>query len=212
MSSSIPTPDRQTFRSVVADVAARAKERLPQAVNGRLENAVKLVLAGDVVFCADGTIEVASASDPLKVYTLAGQACDCQDFAYGQAPEGWCQHRIAAGIQKRVQELLPVPEDASGTTAPAASLPEAPASVNVHLTIAGRQVQLTLRDTDETRLLARLEEVLQRFPLPQAAAQPLSQGKCWCQIHQCVMQENHKEGRTWYSHKTTDGWCTGRRR
>src|SRR2546428_36537 len=47
----------------------------------------------------------------------------------------------------------------------AASLPEAPASVNVHLELAGRQVQLTLRDSDEGRLLARLDAILQRFPL-----------------------------------------------
>ena len=36
---------------------------------------------------------------------LVGTTCDCQDFTRGQAPEGWCQHRIAAGIHKRVQEL-----------------------------------------------------------------------------------------------------------
>ena len=46
-------------------------------------------------------------------------------------------------------------------SAPAAPpLPEAPASVNVHLTIHGRQVQLTLRDTGEGRLLVRLDAVL----------------------------------------------------
>ena len=211
---------RETFRQAVADVAAKAKAILPQAVNGRVESAVKLVLAGDVFFCADGTVKVGSASDPAKTYTLAGHACDCQDFAYGQAPEGWCQHRIAAGIQKRVQEVLgqtvcdpdnvhtPASVPQCEGQPPPAPLPEARASVNVHLTIAGRQVQLTLRDHNEARLLVRLEEVLQRFPLPQ----PPSQGKDWCSIHNVAMQENHKEGRVWYSHKTADGWCKGRRR
>ena len=90
--SPLLTPDRQTFRAVVADAAAKAKAKLPEAVNGRVESAVKLVLAHDVIFLEDGTIEVGSSSDPLKTYTLAGHACDCQDFAYGQAPEGWCQH------------------------------------------------------------------------------------------------------------------------
>jgi hypothetical protein len=85
------TPDRTQYRALVAQVATKAREKLPPAVNGRVESAVKLVLAGDVVFCADGTVEVGSASDPTKTYTLAGQACDCQDFVYGQAPEGWCQ-------------------------------------------------------------------------------------------------------------------------
>ena len=100
--------DRQTFRQLVAAIAAKAKAKLPEQVNGRIESAVKLVLAHDVLFLEDGTVEVGSASDPLKTYTLAGHACDCQDFAYGQAPEGWCQHRIAAGIAKRVHQLLPV--------------------------------------------------------------------------------------------------------
>jgi len=68
------------------------------------------------------------------------------------------------------------------------------------------RVQLTLRDHDEVRLLARLEAVLQRYPQPQP---PASQGQGWCAVHNTAMQENHKEGRTWYSHKTDQGWCKG---
>ena len=99
-------PERQTFRALVAAVAARAKGKLPASVNGRVESAVKLVLGGDVFFLDDGTVEVGSASEPLKTYTVAGKACDCQDFAYGRAPQGWCQHRLAVAIQQRVQEQL----------------------------------------------------------------------------------------------------------
>ena len=95
--------------------------------------------------------------------------------------------------------------------APTAPLPEAPASVNVHLDLAGRQVQLTLRDSDEGRLLARLDAVLQRFPLvatPTSAQAPAAEG--WCRTHGVQMRQNHKDGRTWYSHKTAEGWCKGR--
>jgi hypothetical protein len=92
MSTTTLTPDRQTFRALVADVAARAKAKLPASVNGRIERAATLVLLHDVTPQADGTILVGSSTDPLKTYTLAGQACDCQDFAYGKAPEGWCAH------------------------------------------------------------------------------------------------------------------------
>jgi hypothetical protein len=81
--------------------------------------------------------------------------------------------------------------------------------VNVHLTIAGRQVQLTLRDSDEWRLLQRLEEVLQRFPQPQAPAQS-SQAEGWCSKHGIQMKQTTKEGRSWWSHKTAEGWCKGR--
>jgi hypothetical protein len=50
------------------------------------------------------------------------------------------------------------------------ALPEAPASANVHVTLAGRTVQVTLRDSDEQRLLARLEALLQRFPVDTSGA------------------------------------------
>lgn len=45
------------------------------------------------------------------------------------------------------------------------TLPEAPASVNVRVQIQGREVQITLRDVDEERLLDRLAKVLERFPV-----------------------------------------------
>jgi hypothetical protein len=119
-----------TFRQTVAEVAARAKERLPEAVNGRIEGAVKLVLSHDVVRLDDGTIEVGSSTDPMKVYTLTGQACTCKDFTDGKAPEGWCCHRIAAGIAKRVQELLPPEPELGGiSTTDATPRPEAPVAV-----------------------------------------------------------------------------------
>ena len=229
-----PTTDRQTFRALVADVAAKAKEKLPMAVNGRIESAVKLVLWQDVEPQDDGSILVGSASDPGKTYRLVGHTCECQDFTRGQAPEGFCQHRIAAGIFKRVQQLLaqpavpvepqmvpePFPDNDPGDPEPVATpaLPEAPASVNVRVTIAGREVQWTLRDTDEARLAVRLEELLQRYPLPQPAPAPTSQGpsqgqgKGWCAKHQTQMKLNHGEdGRSWYSHRTAEGrWCKGR--
>jgi hypothetical protein len=120
-----------------------------------------------------------------------------------------------------------MPQPDATVAAPPAPLPEAPASVNVHITIAGRQVQLTLRDTDEVRLLARLEEVLQRFPLPQPPAQPQGQALSpqqhnaaamhrtvtdFCPIHQVAMKENTKDGRRWFSHydETAGRWCKGR--
>jgi hypothetical protein len=198
--------DRQQYRDLVAQVAAKAKAILPQDVNGRVESAAKLVLNHDIEVLADGSIQVGSRSDPARVYQLVGTTCDCQDFTHAQAPQGWCQHRIAAGIDKRVRELLaalPAPPPA----AHAAPLPEAPASVNCHLTIAGRQVQLTLRDSDESRLLARLEAVLQRFPLPEKTSEP---GEGWCTVHHVSMRQTTKDGRTWWSHKTEQGWCKGK--
>ena len=225
-----PLTARQTFRETVAAVAEKAKAALPTAINGRLEAATKLVLLHDVMPQADGSILVGSSSDAMKSYLLTGQSCECQDFTRGQAPDGWCQHRIAAGIHKRVGELLPpqpvVPDilepwpDNDVEEPPPAPvpqpLPEAPASCNVYVMISGHKVQVTLRDGDEQRMLDRLQILLDRYPAPQVAPQAppaQGQGKEWCSTHQVAMHWNEgKEGRKgWYSHRTDDGsWCKGR--
>ena len=88
------------------------------------------------------------------------------------------------------------------------ALPEAPASVNVHVTLAGRQVQVTLRDTDEQRLLARLEQLSQRFPAVEDTPQAPPQG--WCPKHGIQMRLNHGAHGSWCSHKTAQGWCKGK--
>jgi hypothetical protein len=77
--------------------------------------------------------------------------------------------------------------------------------------LEGRQVQITLRDTDEARLLQRLTTLLQQYPVPQAPPASTPTGGSWCAVHQVSMKENQKQGRTWYSHQTPDGqWCKGR--
>jgi hypothetical protein len=84
--------------------------------------------------------------------------------------------------------------------------------VNVHLELAGRQGQLTLRDADEGRVLARLEAVLQRFPLVVQPTATAARPDGWCAKHGVQMKLNHgKDGRLWHSHKTPEGtWCKGK--
>lgn len=217
-------PDRAAFREAVAQIAAKATEKLPEC-NGRVDSAVKLVLAGDVEVLDETRTRVYSASNGVSSYDIANGVCTCVDFP--RAPHGFCKHRLAAAIYRRALALCPAePEtDQEPTSAPQptvetshtcdtpTALPEAPASVNCHITVAGRQVQLTLRDTDEGRLLARLEDVLQRFPVEQPASQPQGQGKDWCAIHGVPMRWNEgKDGRKgWYSHRTAQGqWCRGK--
>ena len=214
------TPARQAFRAAVAEIAAKAKETLPEC-NGRVDKAVAIVLAGDVELLDGGKAKVASQSNGTMAYFVVNGTCECRDFA--KAPSGWCKHRIAAGLAKRVTARVRAPLDAPATgqatapsqptpaqaspAVPSTPLPEAPASVNIHLELAGRQVQLTLRDSDEGRLLQRLEAVLQRFPL---VVKPTDETPR-CPKHGVVMKLNHdKDGSTWYSHKTADGWCKGR--
>jgi hypothetical protein len=217
-------PARAVWREAVAEIAEKAKARLPEC-NGRVDSAVKIVLAGDVELLDGGKAKVASQSNGATVYHIVNGTCDCKD--YSKAPSNWCKHRIAAGIQKRATALAKhklaqldsvstghteapsQPAPAQPQASPATStppLPEAPASVNVHLELAGRQVQLTLRDSDEGRVLARLDAILQRFPV---AAQPVDETPR-CPKHGVPLVLQHgKDGRTWYSHKTADGWCKG---
>ena len=157
----------------MAEVAERAKAALPEA-SGRIDSAVKMVLAGDVELQPDGTAKVASQSNGQTVYHIVNGACDCKDFP--KAPRGFCKHRLGYAIAKRAitlakQKLEQLdgtangqqPAEAPKADAPVMALPEAPASCNVYVTLAGRKVQVTLRDSDEQRLLARLEKLLQRF-------------------------------------------------
>jgi hypothetical protein len=93
------------------------------------------------------------------------------------------------------------------------ALPEAPASVNVRLVLAGREVQWTLRDHDEARLATRLEALLARYPVTQPPVQASSPAAGWCAKHGVQMPWNAgKEGRKgWHSHRTAEGqWCKGK--
>ncbi len=170
---------RQAWREAVATVADKAKATLPEC-NGRVDSAVKIVLAGDVELLEDGKAKVASQSNASTAYFVVNGECQCKDFP--KAPQGFCKHRLAYGIHKRAYTLAKhrldqLDQASNGVSQPPAeqsqaqpqgetvpTLPEAPASANVHVTLAGRTVQVTLRDSDEQRLLARLEALLKRFP------------------------------------------------
>ncbi len=91
---------------------------------------------------------------------------------------------------------------------PATPLPEAPASCNVYVTLAGRKVQVTLRDSDEARMLARLEALLQRFPAEDEPEQEPAED--WCNTHDVKMKQHHNAKGSWWSHKLDNGkWCHG---
>ena len=102
----------------------------------------------------------------------------------------------------------------TSSTAPAQSaaavyppLPEAPASANCHVMIAGRQVQVTLRDTDETRLLAAhglagaVSGGRPTTGFPPVSRVSTGQPEGWCAVHSVQMRRNEKDGRSWYSHR-----------
>jgi hypothetical protein len=217
--SATSSPDRQQYREVLATLAEKTKTKIPD-LNGRVEKATRLALAGDIELHADGSSTVYSSSDPTRRYEIIDKMCSCRDWE--QAPQHLCQHRLGAGLMRKALELCPPTPSLEAPAPAAAAIPassgplgEAPASVNVRLTIGGREVQLTLRDHDEARLLVRLEAVLARFPAAQPPTQPAittrEQVQGWCSKHDVAMQQNHKEGRSWYSHRLPEGgWCKGK--
>src|SRR5215470_5731050 len=96
------TPARQAWRQAVAEIADKAKAKLPEC-SGRVDSAVKIVLAGDVELLADGTAKVASQSNGTTAYHVVNGHCDCRD--YEKAPHQFCKHRLSAAIARRAQEL-----------------------------------------------------------------------------------------------------------
>src|SRR5215510_8828653 len=90
---------------------------------------------------------------------------------------------------------------------PIAAHGEASCSVNVRLPLGGREIQLTLRDSDEKRLLVRLAEILIQFP---QEAPSVDHENHLCPIHHVPMPERQGKHGKFRSHKTQSGWCTGK--
>jgi hypothetical protein len=217
------TPARKAWRDAVSDIAERAKATLPEC-NGRVDKAVAIVLAGDVELLPDGKAKVASQSNGTTQYFVVNGECSCPDFT--KAPSHWCKHRIAAGLAKRAYPLAkakleaatasqngptePQPVSVRPPGEPVLALPEAPASANVHVPLAGRKVQVTLRDSDEQRLLARLETLLQRFPAEDDPEGKQAPPEGWCSKHSVQMKLRNGERGSWWSHNTPQGWCKGK--
>ena len=81
-----PRTPRQAWCERVQQIAERAKQTLPEC-SGRVDAAVKLVLAGDVELLPDGHARVQSQSSGQTVYRLVNSTCDCRDYEH--APSHW---------------------------------------------------------------------------------------------------------------------------
>jgi hypothetical protein len=221
------------FQDILDLMTKRARTAMPSA-GDRIDKARELVLGGHVTPQDNYVFKVRSYSRPEIAYLINGN-CRCEESVF--TPGSWCLPNIAIGLYRRTRGALQTLEPeaaatpdpaqptveactpAQGTSChpqPVPQLPEAPASVNVRLVLHGRDCQMTLRDSDEGRLLDRLAALLQRFPV-EASPAPVAESPVvasvppagWCGVHRVQMRLNEKEGRVWYSHKTTEGWCKG---
>ena len=217
------TPARKAWREAVAEIAEKAKATLPEC-NGRVDKAVAIVLNGDVELLPDGKAKVASQSNGTTQYFVVNGECQCKDFP--KAPSGWCKHRIAAGMAKRATPLAkakleattaiqnghtepqPVSARPSGEASPSTARGSGQCKCPRHP--GWPHSQVTLRDSNEQRLLIRLETLLQRFPAEEEPRGEQAPPEGWCSKHGVQMTQNHKNGRSWWSHQIADGWCKGK--
>jgi hypothetical protein len=206
---------RQAWRVAVAEVAENARNKLPEC-SGRVDAAVKIVLAGDVALGPDGTAQVASQSNGSTRYQVGHGTCTCKDVA--KAPHGYCKHRLAAGIARRAQELVkaqlaaPPPQAEASSPpalpdAPLAPLPEAPVSITLKATLHGHEVLVTLRGVDFASVKASVEEASQWL---QAQRGQTTDEAPQCPTHGAMKRSTRGKG--WYCpHKLADGsWCKGK--
>jgi hypothetical protein len=215
----VSSPDfgaRAVWREAVAAIAEKAKAKLPEC-NGRVDKAVTLVLNGDVELLPDGTAKVASQSNGTTTYHIVNGHCDCRD--YEKAPHNLCKHRLSAAIARRAQELTKATLDTASPASqptpaqPPAPLPEAPVSITLKAILHGHEVMVTLRGVDFASVKAQVEQASEwlRVQAPaQSPTQSTGHPEGWCSKHAVQMTQNHKNGRSWWSHRTADGWCKGK--
>jgi len=190
--STVPHPIAQThisFRDALDRAELLARQSLPEVLHERLTCAVALVKDGKVMQLDDGhTWEVESASVAGKIYSIDGAGCSCEDAQY-RAHKGLCKHTLATLVCRKAMVLIRQAQAAQAetpTVAPpapnftdAVTLPEARASCNVRVLVAGHEVQWTLRGHDEAEVFTRLQTLLARKdvqPLPPRPA-PRAQGQ-----------------------------------
>jgi hypothetical protein len=233
------TPARQAWREAVAEIADKAKAKLPEC-SGRVDSAVKIVLGGDVALQADGMAKVASQSNGSMAYHVVNGHCDCKDFA--KAPHNFCKHRLSAAIMRRAQELAKqrleqIAHISNGTSQPPAEqsqaqpqgeawsalpLPEAPVSITLKATLHGHEVMVTLRGVDFASVKAQVEQAAEWLsvqapvlPPPQPPGRDKTQhaheDSPYCHAHKATLKRYERNGQVWYSHKLANGqWCRGK--
>lgn len=164
----------QLWRDAVRIVSGRAADTLGSAFASRLQSAQDLVLRDAVQVQPGGAYHV--DGDSGQTYDIIEGACGCRDYGTKapQLPDGRtaCKHILATMLFRRalahVQAGMDAKSAPAAAPAPAAELPEAPASANCFVEMHGRRVQITLRDIDEDRLIARMDHLMARYPVQDA--------------------------------------------
>lgn len=158
-----------TFLQMLKSEVARMQTAHPER-EGELARAHALILHGQVLPSTtnpdEGTV---LSSDGSTTYTVNG-VCTCPAGAHGKD----CKHLHAWKLYQYITRKLAAqaPPEAVEHPTPA-PLPEAPASLNMRVMLYGHEVQITLRDVSEDKLIDRLATLVRTPGLrPVAKAQP----------------------------------------
>jgi hypothetical protein len=90
---------------------------------------------------------------------------------------------------------------------------EAAFSITLKGKLGGQEALLTARGMSPAEFKANLQAITGLLDPPQSTPPVVSQGQDvrWCRAHQVALQENHKAGRTWFSHRLPEGgFCKGK--
>ena len=80
-------------------------------------------------------------------------------------------------------------------------------SITLKATLHGQKVMVTFRGVDFASVKVQVEDASQWL---QAHSGQTAETIPQCPIHGVPLKRQQKDGRTWYSHKTADGWCKGK--
>ena len=96
--------------------------------------------------------------------------------------------------------------------AEAPALPEAPVSIALKATLNGHEVLVTLRGTDFASVKAQVEQASEWLSVQGTWQTSRQEDSHRCAIHRVALKQQHKDGRTWYSHWVADNkrWCKGK--
>jgi hypothetical protein len=149
----------------------------------------------------DWAAAFAQAPASAAVHPCGNPACDVETSAVYCSPT--CRLQVE-GAEEPEPDGEPDPGVRQGC-------PEALFSLTLKGALDGHETLLTVRGQTPAQFQANLAVVrglLDPVPTPPAQAAP---GEGWCPTHQVRMQQNHKNGRTWLSHRLADGqWCKGK--
>jgi hypothetical protein len=209
------------FRTAVAQVAATMEK--PE-YGDRLQKAVTLVLSHRVSLHDDGTATVQSGN---RTYELTPE-CTCED---AQRRSKYCKHFLSVELLKQTSRRLHPSSNGHQPASPSQPKPvasqaacwsvhEAPASCCIKFHLHGVEILYTMRDVDDDTLYARVRRILPKIlaktnkgtngTSSTNGTEPAQPDKNHCPIHGVPLKRQQKNGRSWWSHKTPQGWCQGK--